>query len=355
MKDLKRLLDIRYPIVQAPMLGVTTPAMAAAVSNAGGLGSLPIGGLSPDKSLALIRETKAQTNKPFAVNLFAHKLESNIRQEEVQLMEEYLEKLHQQYSLPFVRKPLSDYRFYNHLDQIELLLDEQVPIVSFTFGQLEADIVTKFKEHGVTLVGTATSVKEAVLLDKAGMDAIVAQGFEAGGHRGSFLEDEPLPQVGLISLLPQIVDHVSVPVIAAGGLFDYRTISAAFVLGAAAAQLGSYFIAADESAATEVYKEHVLSSADTSTELTRAFTGKWARGIRNSFMPQMQNSGLSIPYYTLQNSLTSALRDYGKSAGIADIISLWAGQSASQSKRGSTDALFRQLVEQLQSQPNPIF
>jgi nitronate monooxygenase len=355
MKDLKRLLDIRYPIVQAPMLGVTTPAMAAAVSNAGGLGSLPIGGLPAEKSSALIRETKARTDKPFAVNLFAHKLESNVSDKEIEMMEQYLEKLHQQYNLPFQRKPIADYKFYNHLDQIDVLLDERVPIVSFTFGMLEAEVVSKLKKSGVTLIGTATSVKEAALLDKSGMDVIVAQGIEAGGHRGSFLEDEPLPQVGLISLLPQIVDHVSVPVIAAGGLFDYRTIGAAFALGAAGAQLGSYFIAADESAASEVYKAYVLSSTDTSTELTRAFTGKWARGIRNNFMQQMQNSGLSIPYYTLQNSLTSALRDYGKSAGIAHIISLWAGQSASQSKRGSTEALFRLLIEQLQSQPHSIF
>jgi nitronate monooxygenase len=354
MKDLKGLLNIHYPIIQAPMLGVTTPSMVAAISNAGGLGSLPIGGLPPEKSLDLIRETRAKTDRPFAVNLFAHKLESNIRENEVQLMEQYLEKIHRRYSLPFSRKPLGDYRFYNHLDQIDVLLSEQVPIVSFTFGMPDAEIVRKFKDNGVTLIGTATSVKEAALLDKAGMDAIVAQGIEAGGHRGSFLEDEPLPQVGLISLLPQIVDHVSVPVIAAGGLFDHRTISAAFALGASGAQLGSYFIAADESAASEVYKDHVLSSSDTSTELTRAFTGKWARGIRNSFMQQIQNSGLSIPYYTLQNSLTSALRDYGKSAGIADIISLWAGQSASQSKRGSTEALFGQLIEQLQSQPHPV-
>ena len=348
MEDLKRLLDIRYPIVQAPMLGVTTPAMVAAISNAGGLGSLPIGGLPPEKSSALIRETRARTDKPFAVNLFAHKLESDDLEKEIQLMERYLEKLHQQYGLPFEHKPPADYRFFNHLDQIDLVLEEQVPIVSFTFGLLEPEVTRKLKKSGVTLIGTATSVEEAELLDKAEVDVIVAQGIEAGGHRGSFLEDEPLPQVGLISLLPQIVDKVFVPVIAAGGLFDFRTVSAAFVLGAAGAQLGSYFIAADESAASEVYKERVLSSTDTSTELTRAFTGRWARGIRNSFMKQMQDSGLSIPNYPLQNSLTAALRDYGKSNGIADIMSLWAGQSASQSRRGSTEALFRQLIDRLQ-------
>jgi nitronate monooxygenase len=159
----------------------------------------------------------------------------------------------------------------------------------------------------------------------------------------------------LISLVPQVVDTVSVPVIAAGGLFDHRTVIAAFALGAAGAQLGTYFLAAEESSASEVYKERVFISTDTSTELTQAFTGKWARGIRNSFMEEMKNSGLTIPYYTYQNSLTAALRDFGKSGGIADIISLWAGQSASKCKRGSTKNLFRELIDQIQSAPNPIF
>jgi len=355
MKDLKRLLDIRYPIVQAPMLGVTTPAMVAAVANAGGLGCLPLGGLSPEKTQALIRATKGKTSRPFAVNLFAHSLAGEISEEDLQKMETYLEKLHKKHNVPFERKPISAYRFYNHLDQIEILLDEQAPVVSFTFGLPEAEVIEKLKKRSVTVIGTATSVKEAMLLDKAGMDAIVAQGIEAGGHRGSFIEDEPLPQVGLISLVPQVVDAVSVPVIAAGGLFDHRTVRAAFALGAAGAQLGSYFLAADESAASEIYKERILSSTDTSTELTQAFTGKWARGIGNNFMEEMKNSGLTIPYYTYQNSLTAALRDFGKSSGNADIISLWAGQSASKCKRGNTEALFLDLIKQIQSEPNPIF
>ncbi|KEQ29367.1 hypothetical protein N180_07415 [Pedobacter antarcticus 4BY] len=355
MEDLKHLLDISYPIIQAPMLGVTTPAMVAAVANAGGLGCLPLGGLSPEKSLALVKETKAKTSKPFAVNLFAHSLTSEVSEEDIKIMENYLEALHKKYNLPFEHKPISSYRFYNHHDQIDILLDEQVPIVSFTFGLPEAQILSQLRERGVKAIGTATSIKEAALLDKAGMDAIVVQGIEAGGHRGSFIDKEPLPQVGLISLVPQVVDTVSVPVIAAGGIFDHRTIKAVFTLGAAGAQLGSYFLAAEESAASEVYKERVLSSTDTSTELTQAFTGKWARGIGNSFMEEMKNSGLVIPYYTYQNSLTAALRDFGKSGGIADIISLWAGQSASQSKSGSTEALFNKLIQQIKSDTNPIF
>lgn len=355
MKNLNRLLNISYPIIQAPMLGVTTPSMVAAVSNSGGLGSLPVGGLSPEKTITLIRETKARTNRPFAVNLFAHSVETGVSEEDLRKMENYLQKLQEKYNLPFQHKALSDYHFYNHLDQIDILLDQKIPVVSFTFGLPEIQIIQQLKEQGIKVIGTATSVKEAKLSDHAGMDAITAQGIEAGGHRGSFIPGEPLPQVGLISLVPQIVDAVTVPVIAAGGLFDHRTIRAAFALGAEGVQLGSYFIAAEESAANEGYKECLLHSNDTSTELTRAFSGRWARGIRNSFMEEMNNSSLNIPYYTYQNSLTTALRAYGKKNEINDIISMWAGQSASQSKRSSTEDLFRELIAQIQNQSNPIF
>ena len=355
MKDLSQLLNIRFPIVQAPMLGVTTPAMVAAVANAGGLGSLPIGGMSPDASLALVNETRSLTDKPFAVNLFAHSINNNFSENDIANMENYLEQIHRHYGITFERMPRSAYKFYNHLDQIDLLLSEKVPIVSFTFGLPEADIIEKFRKQGIKTIGTATSVKEAKILDQAGLDAIVAQGIEAGGHRGSFLEDEHLPQLGLMSLVPQIVDVVSIPVIAAGGLFDQRTIKAAFALGASGVQMGTYFIAAKESLASEVYKDRLLASVDTSTELTQAFTGKWARGIRNDFMEKMKTSGLTIPYFIYQNSLTTALRTYGKSSGISDVMSLWAGQSASKSKRGSTEDLFLDLVDQIQKDQDPIF
>lgn len=354
MKDLLQLLHISYPVIQAPMLGVTTPDMVAAISNLGGLGSIPAGGLSPENTVALIQETKAKTSRPFAVNLFAHPLKSSV-EEDIHLMEVYLEQYHHKYGLTFSPKPLSDYRFYNHLDQIDILLQEQVPVVSFTFGLPDAAVIRKLKDAGIKMIGTATSVKEAKLLDEAGMDAITAQGIEAGGHRGSFMDAEPLPQVGLISLVPQIADCVSVPVIAAGGLFDHRTIRAAFALGAAGVQLGSYFIAAEESAATDAYKDHVLKSTDTSTTLTRAFTGKWARGIINGFMEDMERSDLNIPYYTWQNSLTAPLRAYGKTQDIGDLISMWAGQSAANSQRDSTANLFLKLISEIQEQPNPVF
>jgi nitronate monooxygenase len=224
-----------------------------------------------------------------------------------------------------------------------------VGIISFTFGLLEPDEIDLLKSQSCKLIGTATSIREATLLDQSGVDAIVAQGFEAGGHRGSFLMDEPLPQVGLIALLPQVVDTVSVPVVAAGGLFDERTVKAAFILGAAGVQLGSFFIASDESAASNAYKEAVQRSVDTSTALTKAFSGRWARGIRNGFMERIDQSGLPIPYYTYQNSLTAAMRAYGQQHNLGEFISLWAGQSACRSQMGRAGDIFLSLIAKLQS------
>ncbi|MBD2704997.1 nitronate monooxygenase [Spirosoma sp. BT702] len=345
--SLTQLLEIDYPIIQAPMLGVTTPAMVAAIANVGGLGSLPVGGLSPQKTIELIRQTKSGTNRPFSVNLFTHSTTGPVDQVQLDAMQQLLKSIYDELGLPFEHKLLADFTFYSYLDQVEVLIDEQVEIISFTFGTLEPDVVSQFKSRGTKLIGTATSVREAKVLADLGVDAIVAQGIEAGGHRGSFLTDEDLPQVGLMSLLPQVVDAVSPPVIAAGGLYDDRTINAAFLLGALGVQLGSMFITSDESAASDTYKEAVLTAHDTSTALTRAFSGRWARGIKNGFMERIEQSNVTIPYYTYQNILTAAMRTYGQQHNLRDFISLWAGQAAYRSQRGKSGDIFLSLVEKL--------
>ena len=329
------------------MLGVTTPDMVAAIADVGGLGSLPVGGLSPDRTAELIRLTRDKTDKPFAVNLFTHDTTTAVAQTQLDDIQQLLRSVHQELGIPFYPRSVSDFTFYSYKDQVEVLLPEQVRVVSFTFGLLEPHEIDRLKSQGCRLIGTATSVREAILLDQLGVDAIVAQGFEAGGHRGSFLTDEALPQVGLIALLPQVVDAVSVPVIAAGGLFDDRTIKAAFILGAAGVQLGSLFIASDESAASDAYKEAVLGSTDTSSALTKAFTGRWARGITNGFMKRVEQSGISTPYYTYQNSLTAPMRAHGQQHNLVDSISLWAGQSACRSQRGKSSDIFLSLVSTL--------
>ncbi|RFZ92476.1 nitronate monooxygenase [Mucilaginibacter conchicola] len=347
MKDLKSLLNVRYPIVQAPMLGVTTPAMVAAVSNAGALGSLPVGGLSPDRTRERIHATKALTDRPFAVNLFAHEPAKEINEAEITTMQDFLAELCLEFNIPFERQNPADFKFYYYEDLIEILLEENIPVVSYTFGRLKPDVIAAFKAKGTILAGTATSVAEAKLLAQDGNDIITVQGIEAGGHRGSFLADEPSPQIGLSALLPQVADVVDVPLLAAGGIYNQHTVKAAFALGASGVQVGSLFITADESAASEAYKQAVLNAKDTSTQLTRAFSGRWARGIQNEFMKRMDAKGISIPYYTIQNQLMSLIRAYAQKNNLKDFIALWAGQAAGNSKRASTEEIIKGLIAML--------
>ncbi|MBE9584541.1 nitronate monooxygenase [Mucilaginibacter sp. JRF] len=347
MKHLSNLLNITHPIVQAPMLGITTPAMVAAVSNAGALGSLPVGGLSPERTRELIRATKSLTNRPFAVNLFAHEPAPEINKAEIELMQDFLAGICAEYSIPYQRQDADAFKFYYYEDLIDVLLEENIPIVSVTFGQLKPDVISALKQNNVKLIGTATGVAEAKILAQSGVDAITVQGIEAGGHRGSFLPESDLPQVGLFSLLPQVAGEVDLPLLAAGGIYDARTVKAAFALGTAGVQVGSIFIIADESAASEAYKQAVLNSTDTSTALTRAFSGKWARGIQNEFMQRMQASGLPIPYYTIQNQLMSSIRAHAQKHNIKDFIALWAGQSAGKSVRASTHQIITALINML--------
>jgi nitronate monooxygenase len=258
-------------------------------------------------------------------------------------MQDYLEKYAKEHALPFTKRTAGEFRFYSHRDQADLLLEEDVRIVSFTFGVLAADVIQRLKQRGVILMGTATSVAEAGVLVDAGVDVVVAQGYEAGGHRGSFLQPD-LPQVGLFALLPQVADAVDVPVIAAGGIVDGRTIRAAFQLGASGVQPGTLFVPSAESLANEGYKDAVVSARDTDTQLTRAFSGRWARGIRNQFMRDMEASGLEIPEYNVHNSLTAGLRAHARSNDRPEVLSLWAGQHAGKARKGGAAEIFRNLI-----------
>lgn len=347
MPTLTKLLNTNYPIVQAPMLGVTTPAMVAAVSNAGALGSLPVGGLSAERTLVLIKETKGLTGKPFAVNLFAHLPANEMQTGKIEAMQDFLERICAKYNIPFDRQDSSKFKFYYYEELIQTILDEHVPVVSFTFGQLKKEVVAAFKAKGIILIGTATSVAEAKALAAGGINAIAVQGIEAGGHRGTFLNEGNLPQTGLFSLLPQIADEVTLPLLAAGGIYDEKTVKAAFALGAAGVQIGTPFITAHESAASEAYKTEVLNASDSSTVLTKAFSGRWARGIENEFMKEVIAAGLDIPYYTIQNHLMAPVRSYAQQNNIKDFIALWAGQSAGKSKRGSANEIIQDLISYL--------
>ena len=344
--NLTNLLGIDYPIVQAPMLGITSPEMVAEISNSGGLGSLPIGGLSPEKTLELIQKTKSLTLKPFAVNLFAHDIKS-INDADANSMLNFLEQLGYNNNAAFIHPDPSAFRFYSYKEQIDILIKENICIVSFTFGVLYDDAITRLKSNGTLLIGTATCMEEALILQQKGVDAITAQGIEAGGHRGSFITGE-LPAVGVMAIVPQIIEKTGLPILASGAINDGKTIAAALALGAAAVQIGTAFIPTDESLAISSYKEAVLNYSDTDTILTKAFSGRWARGIKNSFMDAVENSGLTIPDYPIQNSLTGAIRASAQKNNNNQMTNMWAGQSAPKIKLNSSSDIFKEMVKQVE-------
>jgi nitronate monooxygenase len=346
--ELSVLLNVMYPVIQAPMLTITTPEMVAAVAEQGGLGSLPVGGLSPDKTRELIQKTKSLTGKPFAVNLFANEVPEYNR-EDAEAMQEFLLKFSEENHLVFERRPLDALRFYSYREQVEILVAENIPVISFTFGIPDADTIAAFKQHGMTLIGTATSVREAILLENEGIDAVVAQGIEAGGHRGSFLDDESLPQIGTFVLVPEIVARISKPVIAAGGIKSGITLKAAFQLGAKAVQVGTAFIASNESLAIPSYKTALQRAQVTDSAVTRAFSGRWARGLRNQFMDAVEESGLKIPPYPIQNALTAGLRVKAQQADRKEFTNLWAGQAAAGVEFRPSADIFARLVNETEA------
>ena len=344
-KVLTSLLKIKYPIVQAPMLGVTTPAMVAAISNEGGLGSLPVGGLSPEITRDLIRQTKALTDKPFAVNLFVYNV-PNVKKAVADPMQQFLEQLAIDHQASVTKTTPESFRFHSYSEQIPVLLEEAIPVVSFTFGVLDNPSIKVLHDKNVVLIGTATCLLEALILSGQGIDIITAQGIEAGGHRGTFVDNDTLPAIGLLSLLSLITSQVKQPVLAAGGIMDGKGIKAALTMGAAGVQMGSAFIASTESAAIPSYKAAIQQASETDIVLTKAVSGRWARGIRNKLITAVEESGIAVPVYPVQGSLTAPLRAFGQANDQKDFIALWAGQAAAKAKTASVAQIFRELVEQ---------
>jgi len=340
-------LHITYPFVQAPMLGVTTPQMVAAISNAGALGSLPVGGLPPDKTLALIRETKSLTNKPFAVNVFANLIPS-VNKDAWEAMQELLKKFCEQHELPFHEQSVEGLKFFSYEEQIGILIKEKIPIVSFTFGILSDDVIDTLHKNDVLLIGSATNVEEARLLSEKGIDTITAQGIEAGGHRGSFLHKDA-PQIGLMALLPQIVDTIDKPVLAAGGIADGRGIKAVMILGAKGVQVGSAFIASKESASNPVHKKMMQQATDTSTVLTKSYTGRWMRCIKNEFVETVDSSGLTINEYPLQGALTGFLRTLYDDENATKFLPMLSGQNARKSSTKGAAEIMMDIIKETEN------
>ena len=213
-------------------------------------------------------------------------------------------------------------------DQVRVLLDAKVPAFSFIFGIPPKEILEECHRQGIVTIGTATTRDEAVELEKAGVDVVVASGFEAGGHRGSFLRSSEDSLTGTISLVPQVVDAVEIPVVAAGGIADARGIAAAFALGAEGVQMGTVFLACEESGASALHREAILGGKANRTSLTRGFTGRLARGVHNQLLEEMNRPGVAVLPYPLQRALMRNLALPAQQAGRSELLALWAGQSA---------------------------
>ncbi len=319
-------LGLRVPLVQAPMAGVSTPSLAAAVSNAGGLGSLAVGAVSAEATAALIHEVRAQTSAPFNVNVFAHQPEHRDPEHEQQWLA-FLAPYFAEFGAPVPEHLTTPYRTIGEdPEKQEVLLRARLPVVSFHFGLPDRAFLQALQQEGSLVLACVTTVAEAQQAEALGVDLLVAQGAEAGGHRGHFSADQD-EQIGTLALVPQVAQAVRIPVIAAGGIANGRSLAAALILGAAGAQVGTAFIACPESSASAAHREALRSPAAQHTALTRAFSGRSARGLVNRFVQEAQ-AGPLPPGYPEAYSVGKALAAAAAQQGDFAFSAFWAGQAA---------------------------
>jgi nitronate monooxygenase len=342
-RGIARTLGIDWPIVQAPMAGgVTTPALVAAACEAGALGSLAAAVLSPQRIREEVAAVRALTARPFAVNLFVlDEPETFPRTGEAEAIAR-LAAWRARYGLPPQSPPARVCE--SSAAQIDAVVEAAPAVASFHFGIPSAARLDALRRAGCRIVGSATNVAEAHAWVDAGVDAIVAQGAEAGGHRGTFLGGFDEGAIGTMALVPRLVDAVGVPVIAAGGIMDGRGIAAALALGAAGVQLGTAFLACEESGAHAEWKAALAEADARGTRLTRVFSGRHARGLVNGFMEALRADEATVPVYPVQNALTGELRAAATKAGDVEGMSLWAGQGAAMARTMPARELVARLV-----------
>ncbi|WP_431088913.1 NAD(P)H-dependent flavin oxidoreductase [Paenibacillus sp. 8b26] len=342
--------NIRYPVVLAGMAGITNMVpLVTTVSNAGGLGTLGAAYMSPEELRVAVREIKKLTHAPFAVNIFTHVgpdqyINFDAVNEELVTIRE---------SLGLKHRAKDEIRTPNHFEeQFGILLDEKVPIISTTFGLLSEHHMQKAKSLGIKIISKVTTVEEAIQAEKRGCDVIVAQGSEAGGHRGTFdVSSQPIgANIGTMALVPQIVDQVHIPVLAAGGIMDGRGLVASLALGAQGVQMGTRFLTSVESGAHEVYKRALLDSTEESTVITNAFSGRPARGIKNDFIQQWEASNIKPLSFPTQNTLTREIRNASARQNNPEYMALWAGQGTRMlTVNQSAGDIINQIVEEARS------
>ncbi len=321
-------LGIQHPIIQAPMVGVSTPALAAAVSNAGGLGSIGLGASTPAQARALLAQTRALTDKPLNLNLFCHRpAEADLAREAAWL--EHLRPLFAEFDAQPPTQITEIYRsFLADPEMLEFLIEARPAVVSFHFGLPLQDWIDRLKAAGIRLLATATCLAEGRAIEAAGLDAIVAQGYEAGGHRGVF-EPEKDARIGTFALVRTLVKGTGLPVIAAGGIMDGQGMRAVFELGAQAVQMGTAFIGADESSANAAFKAALRGERGERTEVTAAISGRAARGMVNRLFTDVGSATApALPDYPITYDAAKALTAAAAAKGNSDFAVQWAGQGA---------------------------
>lgn len=340
-----KILGIQYPIIQAPMAGATTVELVAAVCEAGALGGFGHAYTEPDVIQEDARAVRVRTRRPFAINLFAAPTPSEPPVEQQREAIEAVRGHFEQLGLPVPEHIPPPYA-PDRTRQIEAVCDIRPGVLTIHLGDMTPDTLLRIRGVGVRVGGSATSVREARHLEAIGVDFIVAQGGEAGGHRGTFLHVPEHVMTGTLALVRQVVQAVRLPVVAAGGIMDGAAIAAVLALGAQAAQVGTAFLLCPESAASEVHRKAIARMDGDETTITRVFSGKPARGVRNRFIERAERDGWPLLPFPVQQKLTAPLRAASVREGSPDHIAAWSGQAGSLGRRLPAKELVRTLVEE---------
>lgn len=343
---LQSLFGIDLPVIQAPMAGLQGSALTVAVCNAGGLGSLACALLGPDAMREELKAIRAQTAKPFSVNFFCHTPPEPDAEREATWMAA-LAPYYRELGLDPGQAPTGPPRAHFSADAADVVGEFAPPVVSFHFGLPSAELLARVKAWGSKVVSSATTVDEARWLEAHGVDAIVAQGLEAGGHRGMFLSEDLTTQVGTMALVPQIVSTVKVPVIAAGGIADARGVAAVMRLGAAGVQVGTAYLLCPEAATSALHRAALEGESARHTAVTNLFSGRPARGIVNRIIRELGPISAAAPAFPLAAAAVAPLRAKAEARGSVDFSSLWAGQNTSGCKAMPAGQLTQQLAADL--------
>jgi nitronate monooxygenase len=343
MNTLQHLLGIELPIIQAPMAGVQASALAIAVSDAGGLGSLPCAMLTPATLRSELAELRAATGKPFNVNFFCHTPPTPSTQQEAR-WRAALAPYYREFGLDIDGVPAGPGRTPFSAEAADILQDAPPAVVSFHFGLPEEALLARVRGWGSKIIASATTVDEARWLEARGVDAVIAQGAEAGGHCGIFLDEDLSTQLGTFALVPQVAAAVKVPVIAAGGIADARGVAAALALGASGVQVGTAYLLCPEATTSAVHRSALASDAARHTALTNVFSGRPARGIVNRVMRELGPMSDAVPAFPLAAAAMAPLRAKAEAQGCGDFSPLWAGQNTSGCREMPAGQLTRELM-----------